>query len=124
MNDSPVLKVPSNYIFEPIRNAKTPLPSNIFSAQDPDSPASEIVYHVFGLGTGLYIEHSDSPGRPVASFTQEDVNLKKINFVHAGGPSNTRMLLQVQNVNQDINIVHISAVVRVSSRLLQISGMQ
>ena len=122
VNDPPSLEIPANYIFEPIWNTRTPLPASIFSARDPDNSPVEILYHVLGLGTGLYIEHSDSPGRLVSGFSQEDINAKKVNFVHAGGSRHARMLIQISNPEQEVNAAPSSTVVRISSKPLQIFG--
>ena len=122
VNDLPELEIPQSYVFTPIRNARTTLPENIFSAHDSDSSSADIFYHVLGLGAGLYIEKNGSPGRPITIFTQKDVSARKINFVHSGGPNNARLLLQVSN-NLDPTLAHSSVVIRIASVPLQIKGI-
>ena len=123
VEDPPVLEIPGNYIFRPVRNARTPLSKQIFNVTDNDSPRSEVVYHVLGLGTGLYIENSGNPGRPVADFTQSDIDSGLVNFVDAGGQRNARLLLQVTNLGQSLDITQMSSVIRISTVDLRITGI-
>ncbi|XP_076801534.1 chondroitin sulfate proteoglycan 4-like [Clavelina lepadiformis] len=121
IDDVPSLVIRSSDVFTPVRNSKTPLPKEIFQATDPDSLPSEIFYHLLGVGAGLYLENRDSSGRPTNVFTQDDINKNKIYFVHAGGPDNTRLLLQVSNKRIYGGDISSTVVLRVSTRNLVIS---
>ena len=122
-DDPPLLAIPFHYIFEPIRNARTPLPSDVIQAKDSDSADSEIIFHVLGIPSGTYIEKATSPGRPVRTFSQEELNRGTVNFVHAGGPFRTRLLLQVDN-DMELRTMQTSpAVLRVSAKALSMTGI-
>lgn len=60
--------------------------SDLFKTEDPDNTQSELVYRIISSEVG-YFEHLRKLGAKVDSFTQEDVNKKKILFVHTSPDS-------------------------------------
>ena len=121
VNDPPVLKIPENYVFQPVQNTRT-LIKDVFTSTDNDSSPSDIVYRVLGLGAGMYFENSRSPGRPVFAFTQADLDDENINFVHDGGPNNARLVIQVLNLDQSTSITQTSSVLRISAIPIAMTG--
>nr|XP_026689936.1 chondroitin sulfate proteoglycan 4 isoform X6 [Ciona intestinalis] len=121
VNDAPVLTIPPDYTFTPIKHSKTPLPGAILKATDHDSKPADIIYHMVVIGSGLYIENRMSTGRPIEQFTQQDLDQGQIYFVHAGGPDRIRLLIQVSNKNSTFLLSTTTSVLRVSARPLTIS---
>uniref|UniRef100_H2YI76 Laminin G domain-containing protein n=1 Tax=Ciona savignyi TaxID=51511 RepID=H2YI76_CIOSA len=118
VDDPPVLSIPANYTFTPIRNARTPLPTHILRSYDPDSDPSDIIYHVLSGGVGWHIA---STVRPVDSFTQTQVDRGEVDFVHANGPDRVRLLVQVTNSNATLLSSTSTYVMRISTKPIQIT---
>lgn len=59
---------------------------DLFKTEDPDNTPSELIYRIIHCDIG-YFEHLRKLGAKVDSFTQEDVNNKKIIFVHTSADS-------------------------------------
>ncbi|CAH1252993.1 CSPG4 [Branchiostoma lanceolatum] len=101
-NDAPEINLPTgpDNVFSLIQNTKRTVTSEVLSAEDPDSESSTLVFSVLNSpgqqdDTG-YLERSDSPGVSIDTFTQEDVNLGKISYVHQG-PKHSRLALRVSD---------------------------
>ncbi|KAI8507734.1 hypothetical protein Bbelb_139740, partial [Branchiostoma belcheri] len=99
-NDAPKINLPTDNVFSLIKNTKRTLTPEVLSADDPDSESSTLVFSVLNSpvqqeDTG-YLERSDDPGVSIDTFTQEDINLGKISYVHQG-PKHSRLALRVSD---------------------------
>ncbi|XP_019760594.2 chondroitin sulfate proteoglycan 4 isoform X2 [Dendroctonus ponderosae] len=80
-NDAPVFDTSETKVLRVVQGAKKVITSDLFKTEDPDNTQSELVYRIISSEVG-YFEHLRKLGAKVDSFTQEDVNKKKILFVH------------------------------------------
>lgn len=108
VNDPPELRLPPGRVLRMARNTRRRLTSEVLSSVDPDSSPRDLVYTVLsvesdvGPGTGSsgdgtgHVEHAQQPGRPVQSFTQDDVDQGLVSFVHRGS-SSARLALRLSD---------------------------
>ncbi|XP_050314134.1 chondroitin sulfate proteoglycan 4 isoform X2 [Anthonomus grandis grandis] len=82
-NDAPVFDLSETKVLRVVQGAKKVITSDLFQTDDPDNSPSELVYRIIQSDVG-YFENLRKLGAKVDSFTQEDVNKKKILFVHTG----------------------------------------
>ena len=61
-----------------------PLTTYNLLTNDDDTPATSLVYTVNSVTEGRF-EFAASPGTPITSFTQDDINNSRVRFVHNGG---------------------------------------
>ncbi|XP_066152792.1 chondroitin sulfate proteoglycan 4 [Euwallacea fornicatus] len=85
-NDAPVFDTSETRVLRVVQGAKKVITPDLFKTEDPDNNPSELVYRVIESDIG-YFEHLRKLGAKVDSFTQEDVNKKKIIFVHTSPTS-------------------------------------
>ncbi|KAL1493095.1 hypothetical protein ABEB36_011222 [Hypothenemus hampei] len=85
-NDAPVFDISETKMLRVVQGAKKVITSELFKTDDPDSNPSELVYRIINCEVGFF-EHLRKLGTKVESFTQEDVNKKKIIFVHTSPDS-------------------------------------
>lgn len=128
-NDPPVLNIPLDYIFHPIKDTITHLPVDVLKAVDPDSSSVHIVYNILGNVDSTFIAYETNPKALVNSFTQEDVDRNRMIFVHTGNVDNTRLVLRVTNSPDElisspaISPVSSTAVLRIAAVPLNIKGI-
>ncbi|CAG9759266.1 unnamed protein product [Ceutorhynchus assimilis] len=85
-NDAPIFDTSETRVLRVVQGAKKAITPDLFKADDPDNTPSELVYRIINSDVG-YFEHLRKLGAKVNSFTQEDVNKKKIIFVHTSSDS-------------------------------------
>ncbi|XP_076261908.1 chondroitin sulfate proteoglycan 4-like protein isoform X2 [Rhynchophorus ferrugineus] len=85
-NDAPIFDTSETRVLRVVQGAKKVITSDLFKTEDPDNAPSELVYRIIKCEVG-YFEHLRKLGAKIDSFTQEDVNKKKIIFVHTSSDS-------------------------------------
>ncbi|XP_030746194.1 chondroitin sulfate proteoglycan 4 isoform X2 [Sitophilus oryzae] len=80
-NDAPIFDTSETRVLRVVQGAKKVITSDLFKTEDPDNAPSELIYRIIKCDVG-YFEHLRKLGAKIDSFTQEDVNKKKIIFVH------------------------------------------
>ncbi|XP_053634278.1 chondroitin sulfate proteoglycan 4 [Cherax quadricarinatus] len=97
-NDSPTLQLPPGKVLRLAAGTSKTFTPEIITVVDSDSPPSKLRITVLNLkeSEGGYIENSKSPGVPIHSFTQEQVNQGVVSFVHRG-ERNTKIVLKVSD---------------------------
>ncbi|XP_013793284.2 chondroitin sulfate proteoglycan 4-like, partial [Limulus polyphemus] len=98
VNDPPRLILPPSKVLRLAKHTKIAFTSDVLHTEDPDNEASSLVYSVLSIRTDNegFVENVRDPGKPVDTFTQEEINNKQINYVHRG-PANTRIALRVSD---------------------------
>nr|XP_045596227.1 chondroitin sulfate proteoglycan 4-like [Procambarus clarkii] len=97
-NDAPTLQLPPGKVLRLAAGTTKVLTPEIVSVVDSDTPPSKLRITVLNLKErdGSYLENSKSPGIPIHSFTQEQLNQGVISYVHRGEP-NTKIVLKVSD---------------------------
>lgn len=83
-NDAPKIVLPNGGVLKIIENTKIKITDKVFYADDPDSPANELIYNVTEAPRQGYFERSGQSGIPATEFTQAEINDRKIWFLHLG----------------------------------------
>ncbi|XP_060516425.1 chondroitin sulfate proteoglycan 4 [Cylas formicarius] len=99
-NDAPILDTSESRVLRIVQGSKKLITSDLLKTEDPDNSPFELVYTIIKSDCG-YFEHLRKLGAKVDSFTQEDIDKKKIIFVHTGTePKDSYLSLQVSDGNE------------------------
>lgn len=93
VNDPPVITVNAISVVE---GSGLILGSSNISASDPDNPPAALVYSVSGV-TGGQFEFLASPGAGITTFTQAQINIGAVRFLHDGGEASPAYTLTVSD---------------------------
>ncbi|GAB1600398.1 chondroitin sulfate proteoglycan 4-like [Argonauta hians] len=78
-NDPPILRLRPNGEIQVAQNSKVQIQKSILMAEDPDTPADQLVYHLeYPIESQCFFENSSRPGIPIKTFSQADINAGKI----------------------------------------------
>ncbi|XP_070542847.1 chondroitin sulfate proteoglycan 4-like [Ptychodera flava] len=98
VNDPPELLLPADSLMQLIVNTKRMISNDVLNVNDPDNDAVNVTYSVLNSIASMgYLENADEPGQSITTFTQEDINLGKIFFVHDGTETKSRLGLRVSD---------------------------
>ena len=86
-NDPPVLD--NNTGFTVLEGGQHTLANTELHFTDPDNGAADISYSVSSAPGSGQLELAAAPGVAITSFTQDDIDTGKVNFVNAGGEAKT-----------------------------------
>nr|XP_053643918.1 chondroitin sulfate proteoglycan 4-like isoform X2 [Cherax quadricarinatus] len=97
-NDAPTLQLPPGKVLRLAAGTTKTLTPEIITVVDSDSSPSKLRISVLNLKErdGGYVQNSKSPGMPIHSFTQEQLNQGVISYVHRG-EHNTKIALKVSD---------------------------
>ncbi|XP_065210163.1 chondroitin sulfate proteoglycan 4 [Planococcus citri] len=100
-NDPPFLFIPTSKVLKLAEGTRKIITNDLLNATDSDNNSTELFYSVLnqpGTNTIGYIEKRNYPGVPIYSFTQEDVDLGQIVYVHnASSTGEDKVALQVSD---------------------------
>nr|XP_021578192.2 chondroitin sulfate proteoglycan 4-like isoform X1 [Ictidomys tridecemlineatus] len=110
VNDPPYLKLQEGNLLVLFENSKKQLTPNVIQVSDPDTVSSSLSFSVLGSfnSDAGFLENANDPGRPINSFTYEDLRDGNIFYVHRGH-RNSRIVLRAS----DGELVSNTAVLRV-----------
>ncbi|KAJ8876688.1 hypothetical protein PR048_021135 [Dryococelus australis] len=100
VNDPPVLNFPPGATLRLAQGTRKVLPKELLQAEDPDSSGLALVYTVLSQGVAEpgHVERLHSPGLPIRSFSQQDVDQGQVAYAHsAGAVDNGRLALQISD---------------------------
>ncbi len=80
VNNTPVF---ANHLLAITEGQPVTLSSSNLLTYDSDTPVTALVYSVTAVSHGRF-EYTASPGTAITTFTQEDINLSRVRFVHDG----------------------------------------
>lgn len=74
--------------------------ADLLNATDSDNSNSELLYSVLNQSNNSYgyVARLEAPNIPITSFTQEDIDLGRIIYVHNGNSGEDKIALQVNRV--------------------------
>ncbi|XP_068247623.1 LOW QUALITY PROTEIN: chondroitin sulfate proteoglycan 4-like [Palaemon carinicauda] len=89
-NDVPSIQLPLGKVIRLATGTAKAITPEIINVIDSDSSPEVLRISVVNLKEkdGGYIQNSQAPGKPIYSFTQEDINQGLISYVHRGEPDN------------------------------------
>lgn len=84
-NDPPILRLPPNGEIQVVQNSKIQILNTMLTTDDPDTDDENLIYHVeYQSGSKCFFEKSDNPNVQIESFSQHDINTRKIWLVQRG----------------------------------------
>ncbi|KAK5639651.1 hypothetical protein RI129_012143 [Pyrocoelia pectoralis] len=97
INDPPVLNIPPTTVLRLARGAKRMINRELLNVIDPDSSTDQLVFSIVDPGSG-HLEHLYNSGKPINSFTQQEVDNDQVVFVHhATAPDDSFVSLRVSD---------------------------
>ncbi|EFA11160.2 Chondroitin sulfate proteoglycan 4-like Protein [Tribolium castaneum] len=97
VNDLPLLSASESTVLRIVQGTKKPIDSDLFKVKDPDSPPEQIIYNIIKSDIG-HFEHRNKEGIKINSFSQKEIEEKKIMFVHHSNSQNDSFIsLQVSD---------------------------
>ncbi|KAF4525482.1 hypothetical protein B566_EDAN002340 [Ephemera danica] len=102
VNDPPELIIPTGKVLRLAQGTKKTIGPDLLTAQDPDTPSTELVYAVLSVNAGgkdgrSHLESSRNPGQALDTFTQKDIDEGTVAFVHHGEAGSGRVALRVSD---------------------------
>ena len=85
-NDRPVMKLPQDDTLIVVEKTSTRITPKIMSVVDDDTEPDHLIYTVEYQDSDQigFFEKADNPGEQVSTFSQEDINVGIISYVHRG----------------------------------------
>ncbi|XP_049885189.1 chondroitin sulfate proteoglycan 4 [Pectinophora gossypiella] len=131
VNDPPVLNLLPGKVLRLTQGTRKVITSDILKAEDPDTPPEDLLYTVLHGKNEANSGHIEMSGQPVDSFTQQDVDLGVISYVHGSSgdkqlnKTSIRLTLQVSDgiETSGPGVLRIS-VVPLQVRLVNNTGLQ
>uniref|UniRef100_A0A1Y1JQR6 Chondroitin sulfate proteoglycan 4 n=2 Tax=Photinus pyralis TaxID=7054 RepID=A0A1Y1JQR6_PHOPY len=97
INDPPVLNIPPTAVLRLARGTKGLINRELVNVIDPDSSTDQLVFSVVDPGSG-HLEHLRNSGKPINSFTQQEMDDDQVVFVHhATAPDDSYLSLRVSD---------------------------